>query len=281
MSPRIRAACVQNCATPDVHENIATCLRLVQKAAAAGATLIALPEYFSGLHTEGFRIVPVAFPEREHPVLPAFAEAARSFQVSILLGSLGVKAADGRTFNRSYLLGHDGSVIARYDKIHMFDVDLGEGKMVRESATIAPGAEAVVASVEGVKLGFSICYDLRFAHLYRALAHEGANVLAVPAAFTKITGQAHWHVLNRARAIENGAFVLAPCQFGTLAGGAECYGHSLIIDPWGRVLADGGEGEGFIIADLDLAEVEAARDRVPSLRHDRPIRAGAHPAAAE
>ncbi|MGE0210983.1 MAG: carbon-nitrogen hydrolase family protein [Parvibaculaceae bacterium] len=281
MRHRIKAACIQNCATPDVQENIAVCMRLVQEAAAAGATLIALPEYFSGLHTEGFRIIPVAFPEREHPVLPAFAEAARRLKVSILLGSLGVKAADGRTFNRSYLLARDGTVVARYDKIHMFDVDLGEGTVVRESATIAPGGEAVVAEAEGISLGLSICYDLRFAHLYRALAHDGADVLAVPAAFTRITGQAHWHVLNRARAIENGAFVLAPCQFGTLAGGAECYGHSLIIDPWGRVLADGGEEEGFIVAELDLAEVEAARARIPSLTHDRPIAIGAHPAAAE
>jgi predicted amidohydrolase len=184
------------------------------------------------------------------------------------------------------LLDRDGRTAARYDKIHMFDVDLSDGKagsagVVRESDTIAPGHAAVVASTEGARLGLSICYDLRFAHLYRALAQGGAEVLAVPAAFTKVTGEAHWHVLNRARAIENGAFVLAPCQYGPLSGGAQCFGHSLIVDPWGRILAEGGDAEGFILADLDLAEVAAARTRVPSLRHDRPLALAARAEAAE
>ncbi len=281
MTSSFKAACVQNCASPDVHENIAICLRLAREAADRGARLIALPEYFSGLHTEGYRIIPVAFPERDHPVLPAFSAAAKELGATILLGSLGIEAPDGRIFNRSYLIDRNGFVAARYDKIHMFDVDLGEGKVVRESATIAPGSEAVVAVAEGASLGLSICYDLRFAHLYRALAQAGADVLAVPAAFTKITGQAHWHVLNRARAIENGAFVIAPCQYGTLAGGAECYGHSLIIDPWGRILAEAGESEAVIVADIDLTEVAAARGRIPSLKHDRPLMLGRPKEAAE
>jgi len=276
-----KAACIQNRATPDVQDNIAVCLRLVREAAARGATLIALPEYFSGLRTEGPRIIPAAFPERDHPALPAFSEAASELGATLLLGSLGIKAPDGRTFNRSYLIDRNGQVAARYDKIHMFDVDLGEGKLVQESATIAPGSRAVIAPAEGAVLGLSICYDLRFAYLYRALAQAGAEILAVPAAFTRITGQAHWHVLNRARAIENGAYVLAPCQFGTLSGGAECYGHSLIVDPWGRILAEAGEEEGVIAADIDLAEVAAARAKIPSLLHDRPLSLGTRAEAAE
>ena len=277
----LKVACIQNCATPEVGHNIEACLKLTRQAASAGARLIALPEYFSGLRTEGPRIIPVAFRETEHPVIPAFAAAARTLEVTILLGSIAVMAPDGRIVNRSCLIDRQGRITARYDKIHMFDVDLGEGRVVRESATIAPGDEAVVAAAEGALLGLTICYDLRFAQLYRALAQAGADVLAVPAAFTRLTGEAHWHVLNRARAIENGAYVVAPCQYGTLAGGAECFGHSLIVDPWGRVLADGGDAEGFITADIDLAEVAAARRRIPSLKHDRSFRLAQAREAAE
>jgi len=277
----LKVACIQNCATPEVDHNIEACLRLTRQAASAGARLIALPEYFSGLRTEGPRIFPVAFRETEHPVIPAFAAAARSLEVTILLGSVAVMAPDGRIVNRSCLIDRQGRIAARYDKIHLFDVDLGEGRVVRESATIAPGGEAIVAAAEGAALGLTICYDLRFAQLYRALAQAGADVLAVPAAFMRLTGEAHWHVLNRARAIENGAFVVSPCQHGTLAGGAECFGHSLIVDPWGRVLADGGEDQGVITADIDLDEVAAARRRIPSLRHDRPFHLAQGREAAE
>ncbi len=281
MTATFTAACIQNSATPDVTYNIARSLELTRAAAAMGARFIALPEYFSGLHTEGPRIIPVAFAEARHPVIPAFAEAARDLDVSILLGSLAVTAPDGRIFNRSYMLDRKGRITARYDKIHMFDVDLGEAGKIQESATIAPGSKAVLAAAEGAAIGLSICYDLRFAALYRTLAQAGAEVLAVPAAFTRITGEAHWHVLNRARAIENGAFVIAPCQHGQLTGGGECFGHSLIIDPWGKVLADGGEGEGFVVAEIDLARVAEARGRIPSLTHDRPFALGSRAVAAE
>ena len=277
----LKVACIQNCATPEVDHNVEVCLKLTREAASSGARLIALPEYFSGLRTEGPRIIPVAFRETEHPVIPAFAAAARHLEVTILLGSVAVMAPDGRIFNRSCLIDRQGRITARYDKIHMFDVDLAEGKTVRESATIAPGDEAIVAGAEGARLGLTICYDLRFAQLYRVLAQAGAEILAVPAAFTRMTGEAHWHVLNRARAIENGAYVIAPCQYGTLAGGAECYGHSLIVDPWGRVLADGGEDQGFITADIDLDEVAAARRRIPSLKHDHSFRLAHAREAAE
>ncbi len=277
----VRVACVQNCATPDVPNNIARTIALTRKAVADGAQLVCLPEYFSGLKTDGGCIDPAAYPEEDHPALPAFAAEARREGTWILLGSLGISASDGRTLNRSYLIGGDGGIVARYDKIHMFDVDLGEGKSYRESATIAPGDEAVVAPTPWGGLGLSICYDLRFAGLYRALAQTGASLLAIPAAFTKITGEAHWHVLNRARAIENGCFVIAPCQYGTLDGGAECFGHSLIIDPWGEILADGGDQEGVIVADIDMTQVKNARDRIPALTHDRTFSPPARLAAAE
>jgi predicted amidohydrolase len=212
---------------------------------------------------------PAAFEEARHPVLQAFTDLARERRVWLLLGSLGVHAADGRIFNRGYLLDPQGAVAARYDKIHMFDVELTEGAPLRESATIAPGDCAVLADTGFCTMGLTICYDLRFPHLYRRLAQAGADLLAVPAAFTRVTGEAHWHVLNRARAIENGCYVVAPCQYGTLPGGAACFGHSLIVDPWGAVLADGGDAEGVVLADIDPAEVGRARSRIPALSHDR------------
>ncbi len=281
MSNTFKAACIQNCATGDVHENIEITTRLTREAAAAGANLICLPEYFSGLTTDNGKIHPVHFPEAEHPVIPAFAEEARNLGVSILLGSLGVTAPDGRINNRGYLLDAQGEIVVHYNKIHMFDVWLDEDTVIQESATISPGEEAILAPTPWGPLGLSICYDLRFAGLYRELAQNGAKMLAVPAAFTKVTGQAHWHVLNRARAIETGSFVIAPCQYGELQGGGECYGHSLIIAPWGEVLADGGEGEGFIVADIDLAQADAARARIPALQHDRAFELPRHAEAAE
>ncbi len=264
------AACVQNCATPHVQQNIEICLRLATAAAADGAQLIATPEYFSGLETRDGLFLPGAYPQAEHPVLPAFIDAARGLGVWFLLGSIGVQNPDGRISNRSYMISPQGDLVAHYDKIHMFDVNL-EGGSYRESATISPGDQAVVADTPWAPVGLSICYDLRFASLYRKLAKAGAQVLATPAAFTRVTGEAHWHVLQRARAIETGCFVIAPCQYGKISGGGECYGHSLIIDPWGEVLADAGDGEGYIVAELDMARVAAARTRIPALEHDRQI----------
>lgn len=281
MSSTFKAACIQNCATPDVHENIEITTRLTREAAAAGANLICLPEYFSGLTTDNGKIHPAHFSEADHPVIPAFAAEAQSLGVTILLGSLGVTADDGRINNRGYLLNARGEVAARYNKIHMFDVWLSEDSVIQESATISPGEEAVLAPTPWGPLGLSICYDLRFAGLYRELAQNGAKMLAVPAAFTKVTGEAHWHVLNRARAIETGSFVIAPCQYGELHGGGECFGHSLIVGPWGDVLADGGDGEGFVVAEIDLAEADAARARIPALQHDRAFSLPSHAQAAE
>ncbi len=264
-----KAACVQISATPDVLHDIDALTRLTREAAKAGAQFVGLPEYCAGLDSKDGRLYPVAPAEEEHPVLPAMAALARELSIWLLIGSIGVKSADGRIHNRSFMLTPEGMIAARYDKIHLFDVDLGEGRLYRESATIAPGAKAVIAPMIEGSIGLSICYDIRFPHLYRAYAQAGAGIMAIPAAFTRVTGEAHWHVLQRARAIENGAYVIAPAQYGTLSGGGQCYGHSLIVDPWGRVLADAGDGEGFIIAEIDLTQVAETRRRIPSLTHER------------
>lgn len=269
MTRPFKIACVQNCAVAEVERNIAVASRLTRAAIDEGAEIVCLPEYFSGVALKDGLLHPAAFEEGRHPVLQAFCDLARATQTRLLLGSLGVFAGDGRIFNRGYMIGPNGAVAARYDKIHLFDVELTKGAPLRESATIAPGDCAVIADTGLCRMGLSICYDLRFPQLYRRLAQAGAELLAMPAAFTKVTGEAHWHVLTRARAIENGCYVAAPCQYGTLPGGAQCFGHSLIVDPWGTVLADGGEGEGIILAEVDPAEVAKARARIPSLSHDR------------
>jgi predicted amidohydrolase len=205
-----------------------------------------------------------------HPVLAALREFARDAGVWTLIGSVAVEGLDDRLINRGFLVDDRGEIKARYDKIHMFDVDFSKTERYRESDVISAGDTAVVADTPWGGLGMSTCYDIRFPHLYRALAQAGAEMLAVPAAFTKTSGQAHWHVLNRARAIENGTVLVAPCATGSIPGGGEVYGHSLIISPWGEVLADGGEDVGVIIADVDMDSVASARTRVPSLQHDRP-----------
>lgn len=269
MAERFKIACVQNSAVAEVDRNIAIAGRLTRAAIERGAEIVCLPEYFSGVELKGGLLHPAAFAEDRHPVLQAFCDLAREKRTWLLLGSLGVFTGDGRVFNRGYVVDPNGSVAVRYNKIHLFDVELTHGAPLRESATIAPGDCAVLADTGFCKMGLSICYDLRFPHLYRRLAQAGAELLAVPAAFTKVTGEAHWHVLNRARAIENGCYVAAPCQHGTLPGGAACFGHSLIIDPWGQMLADGGDSEGFILAEIDPNEVAKARARIPSLSHDR------------
>ncbi len=270
MSQPFTVALIQNCAGPEVEANVAETAAMTREAAAKGAQLVCLPEYFSALESDGPKLVMPAFDEAAHPALPAFAELAREREIWVLLGSLPITTASGKINNRGYLVGPDGAIVRRYDKIHLFDVNLAGGEHYRESATIEPGCEAVIAELPWGRLGMTICYDLRFAQLYRALAQGGADFLAVPAAFTKTTGEAHWHVLNRARAIENGAYVFAPCQSGEHKGGGRTYGHSLIVDPWGRVLADGGTEPGIVTAEVDPAEVAKARAMIPSLQHDRP-----------
>jgi predicted amidohydrolase len=207
--------------------------------------------------------------EAEHDALPEFRALAAELGIWLLIGSLQVKLDQTSLANRSFLIDDTGAVAARYDKIHMFDVDLRGGESYRESATFRPGERAVVAATPWGRLGLTVCYDLRFAYLYRALAQAGAAFLTVPAAFTRPTGEAHWHVLLRARAIETGAYVFAPAQCGAHAEGRKTYGHSLIVAPWGEVLADGGDEPGIILAEIDPAKVDAARSMIPALRHDR------------
>ena len=266
---KFKVACIQNCADDDVAENITLATELVRAARQAGADLICLPENFSLIQVNDARLLAQAHTEELHPAIPHFKDLARALGAWILMGSLAIKHASGKINNRSYLLDDSGRVIASYNKLHLFDVNLKAGESYRESATVEPGDRAVVAATPWGGIGLSVCYDLRFAHLYRALAQAGAQYLSIPAAFTRTTGQAHWHVLQRARAIETGSYVFAPGQCGIRRSGRATYGHSLIVDPWGRILADGGDESGFVIAEVDSARVEEARRMIPALQHDR------------
>lgn len=269
MNKTFNVACIQNCAGNDLRKNIKETTELIQAAHKAGAELICLPENFSFLEVNDERLLAGAFTEETHPAIPHFQSLAAELSVWLLLGSLAIKLPSGKVHNRSYLLDASGNVAARYNKLHRFDVNLKAGESYRESATVEAGDRAVVAATPWGGLGLTICYDLRFAYLYRALAKAGASYLAVPAAFTKTTGQAHWHVLVRARAIETGSYVFAPGQCGVRPNGRATYGHSLIVDPWGRILADGGEEPGFIIAEINPARVDDVRRMIPALEHDR------------
>jgi predicted amidohydrolase len=262
-------ACLQTRPMPDFASALAEALGLAETAADAGAGLLALPEYCGGLRTEDGAFAPPAAPEAEHPVVAGLAGFAIARRVWIAVGSVAVPGPDGRVLNRSLLIDPDGRIAGRYDKIHLFDVELSAREIYRESARVAPGHAAVVTRAPFARIGHTICYDLRFPGLFRDLAQAGAEMILVPAAFTQRTGEAHWHVLNRARAIENGAFVIAPCAVGPVEGGGASYGHSLIVSPWGEVIADGGEEPGVAQATIDLDQVAEARGRIPSLRHDR------------
>ena len=282
MTEKFTVACVQTEVSADTMANIATAKGLAENAVKEGAQLVCFAEYFTGLATRDGVLDPVPYVEEAHPALPAFQAFARDRGVHLLLGSLGITLPDGTIVNRSYVIGNTGSITARYDKIHLFDVDLGPGMSYRESAVLSAGDDAVVAPTPWGGLGLSICYDLRFAHLYRALAQGGASFLAVPAAFTRKTGEVHWKILNRARAIEHACFVFAPCSHGAVTGGGECYGHSLIIDPWGEVLAEGaGDKDMAILAEIDPAMVDAVRGKIPALFHDRPYTSSTIRSAAE
>lgn len=264
-----RAACVQLRSTDDVAENIRDTVRWVREAAARGATFIATPENTTLMAPDGGAKLAHSFDEAHDPALPVFSALARELKVWILIGSVAIKVSDTKTANRSFLFAPDGSIAARYSKIHLFDVQLASGETYRESNTVAGGDTAVVTDTTMGKVGLSICYDLRFPQLYRKLAQKGAFLFTVPSAFTVPTGSAHWHVLLRARAIENGAFVIAPAQGGTHANGRKTYGHSLIVSPWGEILAEAGTEPGVIIADIDPALAVDARAKVPNLQHDR------------
>lgn len=264
-----KVALVQMNSGREIGPNIDAASRLVRDARGAGAELIVTPENTTMIEPKRALILEKARTEAEHPAIPAFKSLAAEIGAWLLIGSMTIKLDERACANRSFLFSPAGEIVARYDKIHMFDVDLADGESYRESATFRPGSRAVVAGLPFGRFGLSICYDLRFAYLYRTLAQAGASFLAVPAAFTVPTGRAHWHVLLRARAIETGCYVFAPAQCGEHAEGRRTYGHSLVVSPWGEILAEGGEKPGVILAEIDPAKVEEARAMVPALRHDR------------
>jgi len=277
----MRVALAQLNVTDDPALNLPGTVALVRQAAAEGAGFVLTPECTNALSSDRAFQRAHFHHEEDDLTLAALRDEAARAGIWLLIGSLGLLThdADGRFANRSFLIGPDGAIAARYDKIHMFDVNVSEKEVYRESAGYQPGDRAVLADTPIGRIGMTICYDLRFPALHRHLAQAGAQILTIPAAFNHITGAAHWHVLLRARAIETGCFVLAPAQTGfhpeTSGGkGRRTYGHSLVVAPWGEVLADAGEAPGLTIAELDLAEVDRARSRVPSLTHDRPFGAG-------
>lgn len=263
------ASCLQVNAGNNLKENIAFAIGLVEEAVSSGADLVLMPENVSMMEWGRKNITAKAQTEGSHEALSTFRDCAARHNIWIHTGSLAVSLDDGRVANRTYVINDSGDIATKYDKIHMFDVDLGGGERYAESSTFASGGEAVAVDLPWGRLGLTICYDLRFPGLYRNLAQAGSEVIAVPSAFTQMTGQAHWHVLLRARAIETGSFILAPAQTGIHPEGRKTYGHALIVDPWGSVLVDAGTEPGIISVQIDLNEVDKARSRMPSLKHDR------------
>ncbi len=264
-----RVALVQMRSGLDPVANLDAASLLISEAKAGGAEYVQTPEMTNIMELKRERLFAAIVEEDADRSLAAFRELARELSIHLHVGSLAIKLAGERAANRSFLIDREGEIVARYDKIHMFDVDLANGESYRESRNFRAGEVAVATDLPWGRLGMTICYDLRFPALYRALAEGGSSFLAIPAAFTRQTGEAHWHVLVRARAIENGCFVLAAAQGGTHENGRETYGHSLIVDPWGRVLGEGGVEPGVVFADVDPAAVAGARGRVPSLQHGR------------
>ena len=265
------AACIQMNSGSDMEDNIATATRLIKTARAHGAEFIALPENVALMKESGTGYDSVAYEETDHPALQAFMLLAKQHKCILLVGSLAIKCPNtDKLANRSYLLSSEGEIIAYYDKIHLFDVELPNGETYKESKHFLHGNQAILASTPLGNIGMTICYDVRFPQLYRTLAQAGAQIITVPAAFTQATGKAHWHSLLRARAIENSCYIIAPTQYGTHPSNRKTFGHALIIDPWGEILAEASEGaEEVITAPITLVKVNETRQRLPSLLHDR------------
>ncbi len=249
--------------------NIDDAARMIGEAKSAGAEYVLTPEMTNILAAKREQLFAAVVEEEADASFAAMRELARKLGIYVHVGSLAIKLSHDRAANRSFLIDPKGDIAARYDKIHMFDVDLADGESYRESRNYRPGELAVLADLPWGRLGLTVCYDLRFPALYRALAEAGATMLAIPSAFTQQTGEAHWHVLMRARAIENGCFVFAAAQGGKHENGRETFGHSLIVDPWGRIIAEGGTEPGVVMAEIDPAQVTNARARIPSLQHGR------------
>jgi len=265
-----KAAAIQMCSGVDPRKNAETMLRLVREAAAQGATYVQTPEMTGALQRDRAALRAVLKDEANDIIAGEAAKLAGELGIYLHVGSTPIALADGKIANRGLLFGPDGRKICDYDKIHMFDVDLDNGESWRESAAYQPGSTARIADLDFGKLGFTICYDVRFPELFRQQAVAGAEIMSVPAAFTRQTGEAHWEILLRARAIENGLFVIAAAQGGTHEDGRETFGHSMIIDPWGRVLASAGPtGEAIVLAEIDVASVHSARAKIPNLKNAR------------
>ncbi|TWB38190.1 carbon-nitrogen hydrolase family protein [Nitrospirillum pindoramense] len=266
----LRAAVLQMTAGPEIAANMDAAARLLRQARDQGAQFATLPENVARMVQGRERVLAGAYQEEAHPALARFRDLAAETGLWLMTGTLACLTDDGRAANRCFVIDPAGQVLARYDKLHMFDVELANGERYRESATFRPGDSARVVDTPWGGLGLTVCYDVRFPQLFRALAKAGARIITVPSAFTVPTGRAHWHVLLRARAIETGCWILAPAQVGIHDGGRATYGHALIVSPWGEVVADaGGEAPGVLVADLDLSKVDEARGMVPSLLHDR------------
>jgi predicted amidohydrolase len=270
MTDRIIAACLQVNSGPVIAENFARIEPMIEKAQKRGASFIALPECTDVMVADKAKLREMARGPEDHPAIQFFSMAAKKYNAWILAGSVAVRVADGKLANRSYLFAANGTITAHYDKIHMFNADLSSNECYRESERFTAGDKAVIATSPWGKIGMTICYDVRFPHLYRTLAKAGAGIITVPAAFAMTTGRLHWHTLLRARAIETGSFVIAPGQCGTHDGGRQTYGHSLIIAPSGRIIteANGNKPE-VIIAEIDMAEIAETRRMLPCLQHDR------------
>ncbi len=274
MREQLKLTLVQMCSANTHDANIETVTSHIAAAAARGMDFICFPEVAGLFNRDRKSAVQMIVATADDPYLAACRDAARTHRIWVHTGSTPVKSEDDERFlNRSHLLNPDGDVVAEYDKIHLFDVDLPDGRRIRESDRYAPGKRALMPQTPWGPWGMTVCYDLRFPQLYRALAHAGADFISIPAAFTATTGQAHWHVLVRARAIETGCYVFAPDQCGRRPWGRKTYGHSLIVDPWGEVVADAGSERGFIIAEVDPEKVTEARGMIAALTHDRRITA--------
>jgi len=269
----IRTACIQMRSTTEVAPNIEAASALIRDAASDGASFVATPEMTNLLDIRPGQARAKVKAEADDECLKALSELARTLKITLLVGSLAIALPDDARFaNRSYLIGPDGNILAHYDKIHMFDVEVGDGQSYRESKAYRAGQSACFADTSIGRVGMTICYDVRFPHLYRTLGQAGADLITIPSAFTRVTGDAHWHVLVRARAIETGSFVLAPAQGGQHDDGRETFGHSLIVSPWGEILAEADHDDpDYIIADLNMANVGKARARIPALQNDQQI----------
>jgi deaminated glutathione amidase len=266
-----RVGLVQMCSGRDVAKNLGDASRLIREAAGRGAHYVQTPEVTTLMEMDRTRLFAAIQPEDGNPAVVHFAALARELGVWLHIGSMACVLPSGKVANRSLLFTPEGEIAARFDKIHMFDVELPGGEIYRESKNYQSGATAVIADLPWGTLGLTVCYDLRFPHLYRTLAKAGADFLAIPSAFTRKTGEAHWHVLMRARAVENGCYVFAAAQAGKHESGRETYGHSLVVSPWGDIVAEAGVDPSVIVVDVQCSQVRAARQRIPSLQHDRPF----------